>query len=179
MTLEGKAFNVAYDLHKGQVRKYTGDPYILHPIAVAATVKQFTTDEDVIAAAYLHDTVEDTNITFVGIRNDFGLVVANLVEQVTDVSRQEDGNRAARKYKDLIHLMQADDYGKLIKLADLYDNTKTIVQYDKTFAKVYLAEKETLLQVLRPFGEISVTQRLYDQVVAQVKQAKLQLAKDD
>lgn len=132
-----------------QRRKYTGDAYIEHPIAVAKIVQSVAHTEEMIAAALLHDTVEDTSITLDEIHRVFGIEVASLVEMLTDVSRASDGNRAVRKAIDREHTAKASSAAKTIKLADLIDNSRSIVEHDKKFAKVYLREKALLLEVLR------------------------------
>lgn len=132
-----------------QVRKYTGEPYIVHPAAVVEIVRGTPYTEDMVAAAWMHDTVEDTRATLAEITEAFGPRVASLVEMLTDVSRPEDGNRAARKAIDRIHLSHASPDAKTIKLADLIDNTRSIVAHDPAFARIYLAEKAALLEVLR------------------------------
>lgn len=142
------AMDFAEEYHRGQKRKYTGEPYIVHPFAVAGLVRSVMHDEDVIAAAILHDTVEDTAATMEDIEYHFGARVMFLVEMVTDISRPEDGNRATRKALDLEHLAKASPAAQTIKLADLIDNTKSIVAYDPKFAKVYLEEKLAVLDVL-------------------------------
>lgn len=134
--------------HDGQVRKYTNEPYIEHPIAVAAIVSSVIAEPEPITAALLHDVVEDTPIELDEIRNVFGHRVMQLVEQVTDISRPADGNRKTRKAIDRQHLARADADGQTIKLADLIDNTGSIVAHDPKFAKVYMAEKRDLLEVL-------------------------------
>lgn len=133
----------------GQRRKYTHDPYIVHPAAVAKLVASVTDDAEMIAAAWLHDTVEDTEATIAQIRESFGPAVAELVGWLTDVSRPEDGNRAVRKERDRQHIARAPSRAKTVKLADLIDNTSSIVRYDPGFARVYLVEKRRLLEVLK------------------------------
>ena len=140
-----------------QRRKYTGDPYIVHPRRVAQTVKDTGARDEVIAAALLHDVVEDTPVTLEEIRTEFGKDVAALVEMVTDVSRPADGNRRLRKAMDRDHLALASAEGQTIKLADLIDNTASITQYDPGFAKVYMREKVELLGVLKK-GDITLCQ---------------------
>jgi guanosine-3',5'-bis(diphosphate) 3'-pyrophosphohydrolase len=83
------------------------------------------------------------------IARQFGSVVASYVEQLTDVSRPEDGNRAARKAIDLAHTALASPQAHTIKLADLISNTRSIVERDPVFAVTYLAEKRKLLEVLK------------------------------
>ncbi len=143
-----KALTLAVLAHNGQLRKYTNDPYIIHPIAVAEIVNKVTLEKDMIRAAFLHDTVEDTDITIDFLQKHFNERVALLVEEVTDVSKPEDGNRATRRLIDLKHTALASPDAKTIKLADVIHNTGTILQYDPNFAKVYMKEKKALLGVL-------------------------------
>jgi len=143
-----KAFYFAYKAHGNQKRKYTGDSYMVHPLAVAQIVKDYGGSEDMQQAAFLHDVVEDTHIAIVDIEQNFGLDVANLVGWLTDISKPGDGNRAARKALDRAHSADAPVEAQFIKLADLMDNTKSIVQHDPKFAKVYLKEKELLLDAM-------------------------------
>jgi guanosine-3',5'-bis(diphosphate) 3'-pyrophosphohydrolase len=79
-------FDTAKDAHEGQLRK-SGDPYITHPVAVAEILVEFGLDPATIAAALLHDTVEDTSYSAERLRVDFGDEVANLVEGVTKLDR--------------------------------------------------------------------------------------------
>lgn len=148
MSLEQKAREFAIRAHKGQTRKYTGFPYIEHPEAVVEIVRSVPHTEEMLAAAWLHDVVEDCGVSIFEIREEFGDITANLVDWLTDVSKPEDGNRAKRKNLDLLHTMEAPPEAKTIKLADLIDNTKSIVKYDPDFAKVYLKEKRALLAIL-------------------------------
>ena len=145
-----KAKLFAKDAHEsiGQTRKYTGEPYFVHPYEVARIVMDSGGDEAMICAAYLHDVVEDTPVTLKIIESEFGPDVASLVEMLTDISTPADGNRAARKAIDLAHTEQASPRAKTIKLADLISNTKSIVQHDPEFAKTYLSEKAKLMCVL-------------------------------
>lgn len=145
-----KASNFARAAHArmDQRRRYTGDPYIVHPAAVAATVTTVTADQAIICAAWLHDVVEDTDVTITQIESEFGLEVANLVSDLTDVSCAADGNREARKRKDLEHTQAASARARLVKLADLIDNASSIITNDPGFARVYMAEMAQLLPVL-------------------------------
>ena len=144
-----KAMAFAIEAHKGQIRKYTNEPYVFHPMNVAKLVAQVTDDQEVIAAALLHDTVEDTDVTLEDIQHEFGGYIAAWVENLTDVSKPEDGNRAARKAIDRAHTAKALPPAKTIKLADLIDNSRSIVERDPEFAKIYMKEKRALLKVLK------------------------------
>lgn len=151
--------------HRQQKRKYTGEPYANHCRNVAAIVAEYTSDQAVIAAAALHDVLEDTEVTPEELRDVFGERVTLLVIDVTDVSRLEDGNREVRKRLDREHLARSSPDGATIKLADLIDNTSSIVKYDKGFAKAYLREKEALLEVLK-HGNAELWQRAYETLQA-------------
>lgn len=144
-----RAFATAAHGSIGQLRKYTGEPYIVHPIAVAEIVRTVPHSEEMIAAALLHDVVEDTPVTVEEIAAEFGPVVADLVGWLTDVSKPEDGNRRTRKHMDLLHTAKAPAAAKTIKLADLIDNTKSIARHDPSFWSVYRREKMALLEVLK------------------------------
>jgi guanosine-3',5'-bis(diphosphate) 3'-pyrophosphohydrolase len=87
-------------------------------------------------------------VEIVDVWREFGAVVASYVDWLTDQSRPEDGNRAARKQKDRDRIRNAPPEVHSIKCADLISNTSTIVKYDPEFAKVYLKEKRQLLEVL-------------------------------
>lgn len=162
-TLEVRAHEFAAHVH-GRInhrRKYTGEPYIAHPEAVAEIVRSVPHDEVMIAAALLHDTREDCGVTNEEIFRRFGLKVASLVDDLTDVSKPTDGNRAVRKEIDRQHTAKASPRAKTIKLADLINNTESIVAHDPWFARTYLREKARLLDVLRE-GDATLWQQAYE-----------------
>jgi (p)ppGpp synthase/HD superfamily hydrolase len=101
-----------------------------------------------VAAAWLHDVVEDTGCTFTDIHMAFGIDIATLVGWLTYVSKPEDGNRAVRKAMDRAHTAEAPAEAQTIKLADLCSNSKSIIAHDPAFAKTYLEEKRLLLAVM-------------------------------
>ena len=150
MDIVEKARIFATAAHHGSrhFRKYTGKPYITHPTAVVALVRAVAHTPEMLAAAWLHDTVEDTGVTLSLVEQEFGHEVADLVEMLTDVSHAHDGLRAHRKAKDREHTAKASPAAKTIKLADLIDNTSSIVKHDPKFAEVYMREKAALLEVL-------------------------------
>jgi (p)ppGpp synthase/HD superfamily hydrolase len=133
--------------HEGQLRKWTGEPYASHVDEVAELVAAAGAPEQVVAAAYLHDTVEDTPTTLDDLRAAFGEDVADMVALLTDVPLSA-GNRATRKALDRLRLASAPPWVQTIKLADLISNTSTIAQHNPKFARVYLAEKRALLALM-------------------------------
>jgi (p)ppGpp synthase/HD superfamily hydrolase len=149
-TLAERARRYATKAHGAidQRRKYTNDPYIVHPQAVMEIVSSVPHSEEMLAAAWLHDTVEDTPSTLADIESHFGPQVASLVAMLTNVSVGSTENRYQRKNRDRRHSASASPQAKTIKLADLIDNTRSLLQYDSHFAKTYLVEKQRLLEVL-------------------------------
>jgi len=150
MTLEDRARTFATAAHAAvaQLRKYTNEPYIVHPAEVVQILKTRPHDPEMVAAAWLHDVVEDTGVSIEVIRAEFGSKVSDLVGWLTDVSRPEQGNRATRKAIDRAHTAAAPSEAQTIKLCDLISNTRSIVEHDPEFARVYLAEKRLLLEVM-------------------------------
>lgn len=151
-----KARIFASTAHAGQLRKYTNEPYIVHPTEVVEIVSTIDHTPEMLAAAWLHDVVEDTDISLQTIRQEFGDTISDLVGWLTDVSVPEDGNRSIRKKIDRDHLAKAPPDAQTIKVADLISNTKNIAQHDKNFAKVYIEEKRLLLKVLTNADKILV-----------------------
>lgn len=146
---QARIFATAAHSAVAQLRKYTNEPYIVHPaevFSIVSTVEGAT--EEMLAAAWLHDVVEDTGVTIEVIRAEFGDKVAELVGWLTDVSRPEQGNRATRKAIDRAHSAMAPAEAQTIKLADLISNTRSIVEHDEKFARTYLEEKRMLLAVM-------------------------------
>jgi len=136
-----------------QKRKYTNDPYIVHPRNVAYLVKIVGGTDEMIDASYLHDVLEDVapkSIVFgeEEIERRFGIKVLRLVKWVTDISCIKDGNREKRKKIDRMHIGMGPAEAQTIKLADIIDNSLTITEYDPDFSRVYLKEKRLLLGVL-------------------------------
>ncbi|MFM7355744.1 MAG: RelA/SpoT family protein [Actinomycetota bacterium] len=120
-----RAFEVAERAHKGQLRK-SGDPYITHPVAVAEILLDFGLDVNSIAAALLHDTVEDTSYSQESLRKDFGPEVASLVDGVTKLDRLTYGPTAeAETVRKMVVAMAKDIRVLVIKLADRLHNART------------------------------------------------------
>jgi len=129
-------------------RKYTGQPYDVHLRSVARIVESVTDEPGTIAAAWLHDVVEDTPVTFQDVEREFGADVSQLVTELTDVSRPSDGNRTVRRAIDRAHLARASARAQTVKLADLIDNCGDICKHDPPFGRVFVVEMAALLDVL-------------------------------
>lgn len=144
----GMAEECADRWHRGQTRKYTGAPYIVHPKAVAARLKQVAPDDHKLhMAAYLHDVLEDCNVSFLDLAKKFGVEVAELVQEVTNQSDPTQ-SRAQRKASEHKRLASASNRAKTLKLADILDNLPSIRKHDPKFSAVYEAESLALLAAL-------------------------------
>ncbi len=126
-------------------------------------VKTVPHTDEMVAAALLHDGVEDTPVTIQEIETKFGSKVAELVGWLTDTSRPEDGNRKTRKSIDRLHSADAPAEAQTIKLADLIHNTESIEKHNPSFYKVYKQEKIALLDVLTK-GDITLRKIAQQQV---------------
>jgi guanosine-3',5'-bis(diphosphate) 3'-pyrophosphohydrolase len=123
-----RAFDVAERAHAGQTRR-SGEEFILHPLGVARICAELHLDEQTIAAALLHDVVEDTGADLDDVRAEFGAEIAQLVEGVTKLSRitfQSREQAEAENYRKMIVAMAQDVRVILIKLADRLHNMRTI-----------------------------------------------------
>ena len=144
-----RAKDYAIKAHGDQTRKYTGEAYWLHLQEVATILLRYSAPAPVVAAGWLHDTIEDTEVTYEHLVKDFDQVIAELVLEVSDVSRPEHGTRTMRKRLDRQYLAGASAYGQMIKCADTISNTKDIVEHDRGFARNrYIPEKVALMPML-------------------------------
>jgi len=144
-----RAAAVARDAHEGQKRKYSGRPYITHPGRVAARASILPgATEALLAAAWLHDTVEDTDLTLEDVRKSFGEEVASIVDGLTnkfDKASYPDMNRKARKKAEHERLHKEPHNVQLLKLLDRLDNLREMSTEDEGFVKLYIRESHDLL----------------------------------
>ena len=123
-----RAYDLGESAHRGQVRK-TGEPYILHPVAVAQILANMRMDHVSIAAAILHDTIEDTDLGWQDIEQGFGSEIADLVEGVTKLDKMKFRTRVeadAESFRKLMLAMSRDLRVIFIKLADRLHNMRTL-----------------------------------------------------
>jgi GTP diphosphokinase / guanosine-3',5'-bis(diphosphate) 3'-diphosphatase len=128
LELVRKAYEFSQKNHAGQTRA-SGEPYLVHPLGVAQVLAEMKMDAVAIAAGLLHDSVEDTSVTIVDIRKEFGEQVAHIVEGVTKISQIDFATREEQQAENLRKMMLAmvDDIRVvLIKLADRLHNMRTL-----------------------------------------------------
>lgn len=147
----GKATDLAIRAHKDQKRKYGDQPYIHHPLEVAAhTECLYQVPEYVVAAAWLHDVLEDCDDTFcLELVCEMPVEVVKLVQELTNPSKGSKAPRSVRKQMDRDHLKNVSAWAKKIKLIDRTCNLKDMDQAPKDFLKLYLQESELLLEALQ------------------------------
>jgi GTP diphosphokinase / guanosine-3',5'-bis(diphosphate) 3'-diphosphatase len=127
-----KAYDYSLKHHEGQSRA-SGEPYLVHPLEVALVLAEMKMDPVAVAAGLLHDSVEDTSVTIVDIRKEFGEQVAHIVEGVTKISKIDFATREEQQAENLRKMMLAmvDDIRVvLIKLADRLHNMRTLEHLD-------------------------------------------------
>ncbi len=122
------AYAYGREMHKGQTR-HSGDPYFMHPTAVAAILTEQRLDDATIITALLHDTIEDTKSTYSGIKSRFGAEIAELVDGVTKLTNLQLSSSEAKQsenFRKLLMAMSKDLRVILVKLADRLHNMRTI-----------------------------------------------------
>lgn len=143
------ALGFAIDAHGKQKRRFTHDPYWHHVAEVASIVSHVPNRSiEMVEAALLHDTLEDTAVKLDTLVETFGVDVASYVSALTNIPLTF-GNRATRKIAEVNRLRYERWQVKTIKLADVIDNVPGIATFDPSFAVLYLREKTELLEVLR------------------------------
>src|SRR5579883_89096 len=128
LELVKRAYDYSLHVHSGQTRA-SGEPYLVHPLEVALVLAEMKMDPVAVAAGLLHDSVEDTSVTIVDIRQEFGEQVAHIVEGVTKISRIDFATKEEQQAENLRKMMLAmvDDIRViLIKLADRLHNMRTL-----------------------------------------------------
>jgi (p)ppGpp synthase/HD superfamily hydrolase len=155
-TLE-KVKHFADQAHGDQRRKYSGERYITHPIRVMEMCMKYTDDDCMLAAALLHDVLEDTTVTERAMAEFLqGIMSAetagrtlDLVIELTDVYTKKNYpglNRRARKAKEADRLSQVSGDAQTIKYADIVDNATNIFIHDPDFATVFIQEGKWVLK---------------------------------
>jgi hypothetical protein len=165
MELINKAALVAKTAHNavGQVRKFTGEPYWTHPEKVAWKVGQSTKDEVIISAAWLHDVVEDTQVSENFIGQQFGPQVQRLVFELTEQKPHDTSSKNA--IHDIARLAAVSPDGKLLKLSDIWANISDIGEESgEGFIRAWLPTKiATVLAFKRKTSEYN---HLIDEIIA-------------
>ncbi|WP_440909579.1 bifunctional (p)ppGpp synthetase/guanosine-3',5'-bis(diphosphate) 3'-pyrophosphohydrolase [Candidatus Pelagibacter sp.] len=159
-----KAYNFAVQAHKDQKRA-SGDPYSMHPIAVANILTDLKLDSATIATGLLHDTIEDTYATYETIKNEFGQEVADLVDGVTKISVFENtaaSNSKAENFRKLILATSKDIRVLLVKIADRLHNMRTIDAIPKEEKRKRIAQET--MEIYAPLADRMGMHRIRDEL---------------
>ena len=159
-----KAYNFALNAHKNQKRD-AGEPYIIHPVAVADILTELKLDSATITTGLLHDTIEDTKVTYDSVKKEFGQEVADLVEGVTKISALEEQAVEYSKGENLRKLILAtskDIRVLLVKIADRLHNMRTIDSAKDESKKIRKA-KETM-EIYAPLADRMGMNRIRDEL---------------
>lgn len=178
-TLLEQIRDFADQAHGDQMRKYTGERYIVHPERVMKLCSEYTADEAMLAAALLHDVVEDTPTGPADIKVFLSTLMPapqvnktlTLVLELTDVYTKDafpQWNRGKRKQKELGRLKQTGADSQTIKYADIIDNCLGIVRHDRHFAALFLRECKQILTYLNK-GNKLLHQKALETVIAGLK----------
>lgn len=173
----------ADNAHGEQKRKYSGQRYIVHPIAVMHICQEYTNDIAILSAALLHDVLEDTNVSVSQLKEFLHTVLdtsqaekaLHLVQDLTDEFTKENYpalNRKNRKKKEADRLGKIDPMAQTVKYADLIDNCLDIVKHDQNFGRVFLKESAMFLEYMT-----SGDQRLYERTKAAIEDSRKTLKK--
>ena len=159
-----KAYNFALKAHKNQKRA-SGDPYLIHPVAVADILSDLKLDSATIATGLLHDTIEDTKATYQTVEKEFGKEVADLVDGVTKISQLEGKvieNSKAENFRKLILATSKDIRVLLVKLADRLHNMRTLNSISDLSKRKRIA-KETM-EIYAPLSDRMGMNRIRDEL---------------
>jgi GTP diphosphokinase / guanosine-3',5'-bis(diphosphate) 3'-diphosphatase len=159
-----KAYNFAMEAHQNQKRD-EGVPYIIHPVAVAKILTDLKLDSATITTGLLHDTIEDTKVTYESVKKEFGEEVANLVDGVTKISELEtkaSTDSKAENFRKLILATSKDIRVLLVKLADRLHNMRTI-NFVKDQDKIIRKAKETM-EIYAPLADRMGMNRIRDEL---------------
>lgn len=180
-----KVRDFASDAHGEQKRKYVDEMYIRHPERVMYICVEYTTERAVLAAALLHDVLEDTPVTEEELSKFLHTLMdqeeadktLQLVVDLTDIFIKADYpslNRKKRKRKEAERLRDVHPDAQTIKYADIIDNASDVTPYDPDFALVYLKEAEQILSLMEG-GE----PQLYERAKRTVQQCRDQLMNNE
>src|SRR5437667_400406 len=165
LELLGRAYQVSAQAHRGQKRQ-SGDDFVSHSVAVATILAEQQMDSTTIAAALLHDVVEDSNVSVEDIRRDFGPEVAELVDGLTKLSTltfRSSAEEQAENYRKLLVSVAKDARVIIIKLADRLHNMRTLEHLDsEKQRRIALETREIYAPLAHRFGMAGVKAELED-----------------
>jgi (p)ppGpp synthase/HD superfamily hydrolase len=165
---EMTAKEFAIQHHEGQTRKFSGEPYVNHPLAVGDSAKKLGLPEYMLQAAYLHDTLEDTEATYDDIKESFGKDVADIVQELTSDKERIDQIGKTPYLTDKMINMSSD--ALTLKLLDRYDNVRNFANESEKFVKKYSKATREIIDGLvdeRPLN--SIQNKIVDDIYSAIE----------
>ena len=158
-----KAEQFARKKHAGQIRNFSNEPYFNHVKRVSENIRKYKKShksEELVAAAFLHDTLENTNTTYEEIEEKFGRLVASLVEEMTN-DKKEISHSNKKRYlaSKLSDTKKMSSWGLCLKLSDRLDNISDLNITSPEFKKKYIEETEYIIDTLEKKRELTETQK--------------------
>lgn len=170
-----EALQFIREKHAGQFRKFDKKPYIVHPISVAKIIKKFKGNshaiDELMIAALLHDTLEDTNTTIKEIREKFGNLVSSLVKELTSEA-EKIAKLGKALYLSKKMTEELTDWGLALKLADRLQNTSDFEVADPAFVKKYVIETNKIIESLSNRKLTSTQKKLIFEIEKNIEKAK-------
>jgi (p)ppGpp synthase/HD superfamily hydrolase len=168
---ERKAWNFAKEAHKGQIRKFVNKPYFgAHVVKVNGIVKQYTTEEDILCAALLHDVIEDCfedpEVGYHILEQEFGKRVADIVLELTSSKEDIDDNYNSKADYLIVKMIHMTDDALIIKLADRLQNISDAFTASERFRNKYFQETVQIMTELEGHRRYN---RVQDLLVNQIK----------
>lgn len=139
-------FAGGWHAREGQRRNFTGEPYIVHPRAVAQILRDFDRPLSVVVAGYLHDVLEDTGASPNEVESLFGYSVVTLVLAVTNPEKRHGESRADYQDRIIAQLVAAGADAQDLKCADIAHNCSGLSRLSPSFARTYLPKKQRMLE---------------------------------
>ncbi|MBU2612221.1 MAG: HD domain-containing protein [Nanoarchaeota archaeon] len=157
------AKNFAKEKHMGQVRKFQGEPYFNHVEKVSKIIeenKESSHKNELVAAALLHDTLENTNTNEKELKENFGELITSLVKELT-TDKKESQSIGKKEYlaEKLSNTGKVSSWGLVIKLADRLDNVSDLHKSEKKFRENYIDETKHILKTLEEKRALTSTQK--------------------
>ena len=168
---ERKAWNFAKEAHKGQIRKFVNKPYFgAHVVKVNGIVKQYTTEEDILCAALLHDVIEDCfedpEVGYHILEEEFGKRVADIVMELTSSKEDIDDNYDSKADYLIVKMIHMSDDALIIKLSDRLQNISDAFTASERFRNKYFQETVQIMDELEGHRRYN---RVQDLLVNQIK----------
>lgn len=158
-----KAEKFAKEKHNGEIRRFSGEPYFNHVKRVSENIKKYKKShrsEELVAAAFLHDTLEDTNTDYKELKENFGELIASLVKELSNNEEEiEHSSKKSYLAEKMADPEQMSSWGLCLKLSDRLDNISDLDKTNPEFRKRYIDETLYIIKTLEEKRQLTETQK--------------------